>query len=350
MNMPKDIRLLATIFIIVLAEVLMIVFLAQEVKKRVDSSLVITEIEKEQNLARQVATNLSDDLTTVQNKLSLISQRPGIMEGTTKECVEEMEKAFPYLGEKVDNLVKVNLKGVVTCSVNKAAIGIDISGNPDIKRMLEDPDHNPAAIRVILSSITKLHASAIYIPVKDARGKFVGFLGGSIYFEKMGEKYFKEAPQAKKGSLSLIDDNGDILYGAKTEYIGKNLLSEEILKLVPENIKQDYTKLVTGVLEDAKNGKPATLRTELIPGRESLSAYYPVTVVPGRYWLVSASIPVSEITNQLDVDSLIPGYNNFAVMLVGVIALVLITELGLFYYLLAHLRTHQQPKKEAAGD
>lgn len=343
--LPQNSKLTIIVFIIVTLELLSIVFLSRSIKDKLDSNLVAEEIKKQQVLTRNLASSIESDTVNIQDKLSLIAQREGIREGRGEECNQELEKAFSILKSKIANLVRADAKGQIYCALNKDSIGIDITKNVDLKRLIEQPDHPVVVHRITFSSVSNQYVAGLHIPVYDAHGKFLGSLGGVIYFNELEEKFFRDLTLVKKDDLGLIDDNGDILFSTNSALIGKNLLSEEIIKLIPENQKDQYNKLLKQALKDASDSKSATVRTHFSPGSEKTTVYYPIELTPEHHWLVSMSIPVEEIINQVEQDPLILGLKNTSVLIIGTIAIVLITQVSLFYYLMAHIKKNHPSKK-----
>ncbi len=341
--MPKNTKLIFTVFTIVVVEIALIVFLARAIKDKLNSSFLASEIENQQTFARNLAKHIEDDIAGINDKLSLMTQRTEIASGGATECNRELAESFEILGSKVANLVRVNAKGVIYCAINKDAIGIDVTENEDLKKLFGDPSHPAVVHRITFSPVSNQYVAGLHIPVYDANGKFAGSLGGVIYFSEIEEKFFRGLASGNK-NLTLIDDNGDILHTKSSDYIGKNLLSDEILKLIPENMKEEYLRLIKQALLDASEGRSVTLHSKYTSEPERVAVYYPITLTPGRHWLLSISIPVSEITNQLNRNPFVSGLSNYLVLVIGIIAVVLLTQFYLFYFLMGHLKKYHSSK------
>ncbi len=341
--MSPNSKLIITVFIVVTAELLSIVFLAQSTRDKLYSNLVAQEIEKRQVLARHLAQHIEDDTVNVQDKLSLIAQRLEIRSGSSAECNHQLDQAFQALKSKISDLVRADAKGQIYCASNKDAIGIDITKDQDLKRLIEDPNHPSVVHRITFSPVSNQHVAGLHIPVYGVSGKFVGSLGGVIYFGEFEEKFFNGLI-IEKNNLELIDDNGDILYSTSKELVGKNLLSPEIVKLVPENKQEEYSQLLKQALVDASQGKSSTVSTSFPSSRDETKVYYPIKLTAGRHWLISMSIPLKEIIYKVDQDSLILHVKSSSILIISIITIVLVTQISLFYYLMAHLKKHHSSK------
>ena len=337
-------RSLITIaLLIVLVEILVIGFIVNSVQKNLVEGLIAQNIEKERVIVAQVARSLEQDVKTVHDKLYLLAQRADIATGSKLDCQNEIEYAFPLLKSHAANLLRTDKKGDIYCAINKDSIGINVLGNADFKQMFEDPEHKSIIHRTAFSTVSNQYVIGVHVPVYSRDGKeFLGSLGGAIYLSELGEKYLKNLTLPKQGDMTLVDDNGDLLYAPSPEsqkYIGKNLLAEEILALMPDaTVKEKYVTLVKELLSEVKQGRTGISRYNNPPEPEKLSVYYPVKVSDERYWAVAMNVPVEDITRQIDDSSLISGFKSFSALFIAMVAVILVTQIGLFSYLISNSR------------
>lgn len=332
-------QLLAVAFFIVMVELLVITLIVDATKNKIFDSLIVSRFDTEKTLASQVAHSLEEDLLGVQDMLQLAALTPGIQTGNAEVCQKELDRVFPVIEKKIANLVRINSDGGIYCAVNRASIGINVLVNEDLKNLIQAPEHRPVIHRVIFSPVSNKNVVGIHVPVFTSSGQFKGSIGGVVYIDELEEKYFKDFQVLKRGRLMLLDDNGDVLYHPVfPELVGKNLLSEEIQAQIVD--RESYKNQVGKVLKDVKSNRPSFISYHYPPNPEMIAAYYPVEILPDRHWVVVVAVPVEDIIDQVDEDTLIAGFKNFTILSIGMVAVVLLTQIVLFAYLITHLSSH----------
>lgn len=341
-------NLLIIALLIVLAELLMVAFVVDAVKQRLVGGLISQESEKDRIIAHQITRSIDEDIKNVQDKLLLISQKPEVSIGNAAACQAQLEKVFEVLQSKVTNLVRIGRDGKIYCALNKNAIGVDVLANKTFKGMFDDAEHKPILHRATFSSISNQFVAGIHIPVFSEKKEFLGTIGGVIYLSELEEKYFKNLVLYERGELTLIDDNGDILYNPKSkELIGKNLLSDEIVSQLEEEGRGEYKKQMQQVLADISGNRNSVVRYRYSPEPEKLAIFYPFEILPGRHWAAVVTVPIDDIVEQLDKSSLVSGLKSFSTLLYAMIAIILVTQVSLFGYLISHV---QRNSKEVGND
>lgn len=333
--------LLAVAFFIIMVELLVITFIVDATKNKIIDSLITEKFKTEKTLASQISHSLKQDLAGVEDLLSLAALSSEIQTENAQVCQKKLSQIFPVIERKIANLVRINEQGIIYCAINRASIGINVLTNKDLANLIQKPSNKAVLHRVIFSPISKKHVAGMHVPVFTEKGEFKGSIGGVIYFEELEKKYFKDFNLLERGHLILIDDNGDVLYHQKKpEMVGKNLLAKDLLNQVSN--KNDYQNKIERVLENTKNNTPSFIRYSYPPNPEMIAAYYPVEIFPDRHWAVVVTVPVEDIVNQVDENSLIAGFKNFSTLSIAMIVVVMVTQISLFVYLIAHMSKHVQ--------
>lgn len=339
-------RLLAIAFIIVIVELLLVIFIIDATRNKISQSLILTAYEKEKLVASQISHSLEQDFIAVQDMLNLVALSPEIQTGTDSACQAKLTQVFPIIEKKIANIVRINEKGIVYCAVNRDSIGINVLTNKELKDFFDVPDHKPTLHRIVLSPVSKKYVAGIHVPVVTPKGEFKGSIGGVVYFDELEKKYFKDFKLLERGRLTLIDDNGDILYNPVfPEIVGKNLLSDEILNQISELDREDYKSQIAMVLSGIRENVVGTARYHYYPNPEMIAVYHPVEILENRHWAVLVSVPIEDIINQINKESLIAGFKNFSILGVAMIAIVFITQISLFVYLIRHIVQHLKAQK-----
>lgn len=336
-------KLFVVAFVIVTVEIITIIFLIYITRNKISENLIAQKIKTEQTIVSQLSKSLKNDLSSVESMLNLIALNPEIQSDRANDCQKKLSQVFPVIEKKIANLVRINKEGTIYCAVNRASIGIDVLKNQDLNKFIKSPEHKPILHRIVLSPVSNKYVAGLHVPVLSVNGEFKGSIGGVIYFDELKEKYFKDFKLLETGYLILIDDNGDILYHQKSpDFVGKNLLSEETLKLIPE--REGYKKQVEEVLVNIRQNKPSFVRSSFKPYPEMVSSYYPVEIFSDRHWAVVVTVPVKEIENQVDESSFISGFKNFTILTLAMISIILITQIMLFFYLIKHVSDNIKKK------
>jgi hypothetical protein len=341
MNISK--QLLGLAFFIIMVEILAIMVMVNATKDKIESGLIDEEFKRELSTASQAAHSLKQDMLGIENLLSLVAQSPEIQSESSDVCNTKLDQVFTILNKKVGNVVRINEKGVIFCAVNRDAIGRNALTDPGIASIIKDPEHKPVLRRITFSDLSNKYVAGIHLPVFNKSGRFIGTIGGVIYFDELDEKYFKDFTLLDTGTLMLIDDNGDMLYNSTfPEFVGKNLLSDEVVNQVSD--QEDYQAKTKEVLANVGNNRPSFMRYYDPPQPEMIVTFYPVEMLPGHYWAVGISVPADEVINQLNNDSLIGGFKNFSALAVAMVTIVFVTQICLFLWLISRMPTTAKAK------
>lgn len=283
------------------------------IKKRLTDNLINQYSRQELLIAETSAKILEREISTIQEKLNLIAQIPEVKSGNTEDCNRKVKEVFSAMSDKVGNLGRMDARGIFSCSVTDGAIGIDGTRYPHLKKIIDE--HVAVLGRNLISQTNPRPVTSLHVPIFDNNEKFVGTLGGAIYFDDIANKYLKDVVFAKQGYVTLVDDNGDILYHPQKDFIGKNLWSEEMQKITGGN------KDLNDMIKEAVAGKSAVKRY-LFGGKEKLAANVPANIFPGRRWVVSVSMPIEDVHEALfgvGVDKL---FQMLSLMMGGIVILV----------------------------
>jgi signal transduction histidine kinase len=255
-------------------------FMLSYARGRLNQSLIDNYAKQELSIVSNISKLLELDISTIQNQLTLMSENPLIADGDTEECTTEIKYNLSQTQSELGNVGRVNKNGVFTCSLNPLLINTRAEKlGPYITDIFNDPAHAPVMSRTIPVPGVKGFAVALHVPVFNEKQEFDGTLGGAIYLSDLQNKYLKDVVFAKRGFVALIDDDGTILYHYKSGLIGTKATSTVFKEILAE-VKQD------------RSGTKQFISTS--DGLEKISSYAPVHVVPGRIWVVLATVPISD--------------------------------------------------------
>ena len=263
---------------------------------------VSTENYKKQQsqLANQIAETLSSNLENVQNQLILMASMPEVQSfQDTERCRTRLAELLKINQKQLGNLGRVDSEGYFRCSVNQSLIGQHTSQyGTYVSDLINDPQHKPVLSRVTRPAGVDSFAVGLHVPVYEG-GKFSGTLGGALYFNQFQDQYLRSIKLGNNGHVVVIDDNGGILYHPSPEQNGKNLLSEDVLKLF------EPQETMHRLLEDVKAGKSGAFDYS-VQGTQK-TGLYKTFKVPNtdRHWSVIVTLPVedfAQVVNQAGVN------------------------------------------------
>jgi len=287
MNMNKPLFAIAVIGLIIIA--LGLVF-TSSAKDNFTKNMVDQYKTQELIIAQEVALVLEGEVKGIREKLDLIARLPEVRDGDTQTCGKKLEEVFVGMKERVTNLGRMNASGIFYCSVNKAAIGIDGKQYAHLKKII---DERKPVLGYVLNNTNP--STSLHVPIFDENNTFKGTLGGAIQFSDLQEKYLKDIKFLKQGYVTLLDDNGDLLFHPRPVFMGKNMWSEEMQTATKRN--EDLNNMVKAVLQ----GKSGTA-SYLFEGKLKVAAYVPAFVFPDRVWGVVVTVPIEDILKSAKVE------------------------------------------------
>jgi methyl-accepting chemotaxis protein len=160
-------------------------------------------------------------------------------------------------------------------------------------------------------------ATSFHVPIFDTSGKFLGTLGGAINFNDLKDKFLKNVTILQQGYAVIQDDNNDILYHPRTEFMGKNVWSEEMQNVTGRN------KDLNEMFKNIAAGKKGTSRYTF-EGKEKIAAFAPAAVFPGRVWGVVVTVPLEDIQKVLLTTNINRTFWQFNLTMLGITILVFI--------------------------
>ena len=293
--------------------------------KVLKSQLVENFIDEEQNHEMSFAENIANTLQSeMESQITLFTQMtelPEIQSPDPAVCNQKLDDLFLKYGKKLTNIGRMNAQGIFDCSHNRAAIGTDgPKVAPHLKQIMEDPEHRPVMGRIIppaAGSVSAGPVTSFHIPIFDKSGKFLGTLGGAINFNDLKDKYLKDVAILEQGYAAIQDDNGDILYHPRAEFMGKNVWSEEMQNITGRS--KDLNEMWKNVFA----GKKGTTRY-VFEGKEKIAAYAPAAVFPGRVWGVVITVPLEDLQKVLLTQNIDKTFLQFNLTMVAIIILVFI--------------------------
>ena len=314
--------LLISINIITFLSILVAAFMFTQV---LPNQLVENFTDEEQNHEMAFAETIANTLRLeMVNNLTLFTQLaelPEIQSPDSAVCNKKLDDLFLRYGGKLTNIGRMNAQGIFDCSHNRTGIGVNgPEVAPHLKQIMEDPKHLPVLGRLILPAAGAAQtgpSTSFHVPIFDNSGKFLGTLGGAINFKDLRDKYLKDVAILEQGYATITDDNGDVLYHPRAEFMGKNFWSEEMQTITGRS--QDLNQM----LKDVAVGKKGTSRY-VFEGKEKIAAYAPAAVFPGRVWGVVITVPLEDLQKVLLTQNIDRTFLQFNLTMLGIIILVFI--------------------------
>lgn len=256
---------------------------------RISSKLIANYNKEQLDDATQTADALKMQVENVKEQLQYIAQIDEIRSLDPKVCNAKIEYILKGFEQNLGNIGRIGPNGVFYCSGNKALLGTKGSAfGQYITDIFNDPEHKPVMSRMIYPKGATSYLLAIHVPVYDAKGAFAGTVGGAIDVNQLAEHYLKNVRIGETGFVSVVDDNGDIIYNANKSFIGKNRYSEEIQNA------NGHSQALNNAFETAKLGTHTLVRYKT-NGQERMAAMTSVEVLPGRRWVVYGVVPMSDV-------------------------------------------------------
>ena len=287
--------------------------------------LVDNFTEEEQNheitSAESIANTLLSEMESQITLFTQLAELPEIQSPDLAVCNQKLDDLFLKYGKKLTNIGRMNAKGMFDCSHNRSTIGVNgPAAAPHLKTIMEDPEHRPVLGRIIppaAGAASTGPVTSFHVPIFDKNGKFLGTLGGAINFNDLRDKYLKDVMTLPHGYAVIYDDNGDLLYHPRAEFMGKNFWSEEMQNNTSHN--SDLNEMMKNV----EAGKKGTGRY-LFENKEKIAAYAPAAVFPGRVWGVVITIPLEDLQKILITTSIDRTFFQFNLSMIVIIILVFI--------------------------
>jgi len=305
-------------FVCILAAALVF---TQVLRNQLVENFTAEEQNHEMAFAETIANTLRLEMVNNLTLLTQLAELPEIQSADTEVCNQKLDDLFFKYGGKFVNIGRMNAQGIFDCSHNRTAIGVNGPERaPHLKQIMEDPEHQPVLGRIIAPAAGAANtgpATSFHVPIFDKSGKFLGTLGGAINFNDLRDKYLKEVVILQQGYAVIGDDNGDILYHPRTEFMGKNIWFEEMQTITGRspNINQMW--------KDVAVGKKGTVRY-VFEGKEKIAAYAPAAVFPGRVWGVIITVPLEDLQKVLLTQNIDRTFFQFNLTMLGIIILVFI--------------------------
>jgi len=289
------------------------------------SQLVENFTAEEQNhemaFAETIANTLRLEMENNLTLFTLLAQLPEIQSPDPAVCNKKLDDLFLQYGKKLVNIGRMNAQGIFDCSHNRTAIGVNGPERAShLKQIMEDPEHQPVLGRIIAPAAGAVQTgptTSFHVPIFDKSGKFLGTLGGAINFNDLKEKYLKDATILQQGYAVINDDNGDVLYHPRTDFMGKNVWSEEMQTITGRS--PDLNQM----WKDVAAGKKGATRYAF-EGKQKIAAYAPAAVFPGRVWGVVITVPLEDIQKILLTQNIDRTFRQFNLTMLGIIILVFI--------------------------
>jgi PAS domain S-box-containing protein len=284
-----------TTFYILAAVVMSVMFLAVVIttiftRERIEHRFVDLYYQQQAVTAKQTADGLQVQVNAVQDKLNYLAQLKNVQTPSAEQCGSQLDNVLKTLGLNLVNLSRVDAKGIFTCTLNTKLIGT--TGEQyaaAISDITKDSRHQPVMSRMIKPAGSNSYVISVYVPIYDSNSRFLGALGGDIGLNKLADNYFKTIHIGKTGYVTVIDDNGDIIYSQTREYIGRNRYEPELRKRTANNprLNQAY--------ESVRKGGDSKQLEFTVNGEGRFATITSMEVMPGRRWIVYGIVPASEI-------------------------------------------------------
>jgi len=305
-------------FVCILAAALVF---TQVLRSQLVENFTAEEQNHEMAFAETIANTLRLEMVNNLTLFTQLAELPEIQSPDPAVCNQKLDDLFLKYGGKLTNIGRMNAQGIFDCSRNRTAIGVNGPERaPHLKQIMEDPKHQPVLGRIIAPAAGAVQTgptTSFHVPIFDKSGKFLGTLGGAINFNDLRDKYLKDVVILQQGYAVINDDNGDILYHPRTEFMGKNVWSEEMQTITGRS--PDLNQM----WKDVAAGKKGATRYAF-EGKQKIAAYAPAAVFPGRVWGVIITVPLEDLQRILLTQNIDRTFFQFNLTMLGIIILVFI--------------------------
>lgn len=261
---------------------------------RINNKLAVNYNREQRDIATQTANNLKIEVTAVQTKLLYLAQVEAVQSLDSKTCNAKIDEIIKTLGADLGNIGRIGPDGVFYCSGNKELIGIKgETFGTYVSDIFKDPEHKPVMSHMVYPKGATSYLLAVHVPVYNSKGLFVGTLGGAISTDNLAKNLLNNVKIGKTGFVSVIDDNGDIIYSRDKNFVGKNRYGNEIQKATGND------ETLNKAFEDAKKGTDQSVRYTA-NGEARMAVMTSAEVIPGRRWVVYGVIPMTEVSHSAD--------------------------------------------------
>ncbi|HVW23090.1 MAG TPA: ATP-binding protein [Candidatus Saccharimonadales bacterium] len=286
----------------------------QIVNTKVEEHITGVYGQEQLTTAKETAASLQQVVDTTQQKLELLAQLPSLQSPNTTVCNHELASIIASANPEISNLGRINSQGIFYCSVNSKLIGVAGSSlGSYVTTIFNDPNHKPVMSRLIYPKGASAYVLAVHVPVYDATHQFLGTLGGAIDTDKVAANLLDKVRIGGTGFVSVVDDNGDIIYNTNHKFIGKNLYSTEFKQVLSDNPS------LLRAFQKALHGQSAQVHYR-VNGEQRFATLTSIQVMPGRRWVVYGIVPQAQIA--ASARSL--GINQVLQVARGLFALILI--------------------------
>ncbi|HEU5172302.1 MAG TPA: ATP-binding protein, partial [Nitrososphaeraceae archaeon] len=183
---------------------------------------------------------------------------------------------------------------------------------------------SPSAFLYISYPLNKQQIIQSQNSTYNVKQTFNGVLVAAISVKSLGTFLQNEMTTSIIGNVGLMDRDGVIIYARNQSLIGNNYMSNEFQSLIPNDIRENYNRIIKKGLEGE------SLAEDLIYNGSTITLSYEPIVINGKYlWTLYGSFPHQLASN---VGSLIAQQNNFSTLIVVITGSV---TFGIIYLILS---------------
>lgn len=265
------------------------------IEDSISRNLIKEEANGGKVIAEKSALAIEAKIDSMKQNLKLMSQIPEIRYGNRETCNRKMYELATDTDLEFGNMLRVDEKGIVQCSLVKETIGSDLTNfSPTIREILKKKERKMVMGHPIKSPLTDKYSQAMYLPLFSENDTFEGMLGGIIYLDEIDERYFK-TEVLREGYGFVLEDNGEIIYHPDKNIRGKNIWSNEMQYALGNNTA--LNGVIKGVLSGTISEPGVTNYSFL--GEQKEAAYAIVNIFPERRWAVVIVAPTNDIMRQI---------------------------------------------------
>jgi CheY-like chemotaxis protein/transcriptional regulator with PAS, ATPase and Fis domain len=257
-----------------LAIFLCMLFLARVNTKYFEKTIVTQTQNQLSTIADSEAENTESYFRDLQNKLQMLSKDPRVQkvilnyntkrDDTRAESDSPVETLFEQLSVEIDNLYRLDAKGIVQNRepFKKDRVGIDFSQKPGVKNVIEN--QKPFISDIFKANSGRLCLSACY-PVFH-KEKLIGILRTIVYLDKIHEM-LEHVGISQDSYAWIIDDHGHIISHRDKNFVGKKI--SEISQEINGNKKEE--SIVISQMQAGIAGSASLVFDEFSPDKMIIS-------------------------------------------------------------------------------
>lgn len=240
-------------------------------------------------LADSVGQSITTEIIGDLNYLDLAAEVADAKSADITTCGAKLEELTNEATAHFARIDRLSPAGNISCSSNRALIGKSGSGQGYSNDIFNDSSHKSVLSHGVRVDGIPGMVAFLETPIVGPKGEFLGVVSGLISMRDIQTRHLDKAKLTSRSTVSLIDDNRDLLVLGNQANEGKNY-SDQVIK---DAVGADYSKFSVQV--DQAIAGHASIVYFVAAKQARVVALQPVKMLPGRTWVVSVGQTLADI-------------------------------------------------------